>query len=62
MKGRDVVETCLGESSLSDNKALYYLDMSRGRNNFPRRVFSLYGEISGCAIDLLDGAQCECKP
>ena len=56
-----VVATCLGGGSLSDKKALYDLDMSQGRNKFTKRVFSLSGEILGCAIDLIHGAQCKCK-
>ena len=44
------------------NKALYDSDMSCGRNNFPRRVSLLFGDILGCAIDLVDGAQCKYKP
>ena len=31
------------------------------RNNCPNRVFLLSREILGCAIDLVDGAQCKCK-
>ena len=62
VKGRGVVATCSGGDLSSDNKALYELYMSRGRNTCKTRVFSLSGEISGCAIDLLDGAQFKCKP
>ena len=58
---RGVVATCLGGGSSSDKKALYELDMSQGRNNCPRMVFLLSGEISGCSIDLVDGAQHKCK-
>ena len=58
---RGVVTTCSGGGSLSDKKALFQSDMSQGRNNCPIRVFSLSGEALGCAIDLVDGAQCKCK-
>ena len=58
---RGVVATCWGDGSSSDKKALYESDISCGRNNCPRRVFSMSGEISGCAIDLVDGVQCKCK-
>ena len=54
-----VILTCLGGGLSSDKKILYELDMSRGRNNFPIRVFSLSGEIFGCAIDPLYGEQCK---
>ena len=52
---------CPGCGSYSYNKALYESDMSQGKNKFPRRLFFLSGEISGCAIDLVDDAQCKCK-
>ena len=54
---RGVVATCLGDGSSSYKKALYESDMSCGRNNCPGRVFFLSGEIPGCAINLVDGAQ-----
>ena len=61
VKGRGVVETCSGDGSLSDKKALHESDMLCGRNNFPRRVFSLSGEILCCDIDLVYGSQCKFK-
>ena len=45
----------------SYKKSFYELKMSHGSNNCPQMVFLLYGEISGCAIDLVYGAQCKCK-
>ena len=50
-----VIATCSGNGSSSNKKVLYELDMSHGSNNCPIRVFSIYGEILGCAIDLIDG-------
>ena len=58
---RGVVTTCSGGGSLSDKKALFQSDMSQGSNNCPIRVFPMYVEVLGCAIDLVDGAQCKCK-
>ena len=58
---RGVVATCSGDGSSSDKNALYKSDMSQGRNNCPIRVFLLSGDILGCAIDLVDGAQCKCE-
>ena len=43
VKGRGVSETCLGGGFSSDNKALYEMDMSRGRNKCLRRVYDLSG-------------------
>ena len=47
---RGVVAKCLGGGLSLENMALYESEMSQGRNNCPRRVFLLSGEISGCAI------------
>ena len=60
-KGICVVVTCLGGGLSSDKKALYESDMSCGRSNCPRGVFSLSREISGCVIALVDGAQWKYK-
>ena len=54
-----VIAMCLEGGALSDKKALYESGMSCGRNKFSRRVFFLSREISGCAIDLVDGTQCK---
>ena len=51
-----------GGCPLSENKALYESDMSRGMNNCPIKVFSMSGDILGCSIDLIDGAKCKFKP
>ena len=40
---RGVVATFLGDGLSLDKKAFYELDMSRGRNNCPRKVFSCLG-------------------
>ena len=58
---RGAVATCSGDGLSLAKKSLYESEMSCGRNNCPRRVFFLSGEISGCAIDLADGVQCKCK-
>ena len=62
VKGRGVVATCSGGGLLSDKKAFYKSDMSRGRNNCQINIFSLSVVISGCDIDLVYGVQCKCKP
>ena len=58
---RGVIATFSGCSSLSDKKSLYDLDMSKGSNNCPRRVFLLSRDILGFVIDLIYGEQCKCK-
>ena len=63
MKGIKVTLLCVrGIGLLLRKKALYESDMSCGKNNCPRRVSLLFGDILGCAIDLVDGAQFKYKP
>ena len=58
VKGREVMLRRVWGGGLSpDMKALNESEMLCGRNNHPRRVFSLSGEILGCAIVFIYGAQ-----